>query len=68
MDLLRRTTAALAGKPGATLHVAETYPGPDDLWIADARGRHASEFLVQMEGPAPPLRRPPAPEAGLPQS
>jgi hypothetical protein len=27
-------------------------PGPDELWVSDSRGRYASEFLVQMRGPA----------------
>lgn len=46
LDLLRRDLAAIGPEPGATLHVTEMFPGPDDLF---ARGA-ASEFLVQLNG------------------
>jgi len=52
VDLLRRSVAALAGNSSGTLHVSEMYPGPEDLWIGDERGRFATEFLVQIQGPA----------------
>ncbi len=29
-------------------------PGPDDLWIADGRGRYAAELLLHLSGPAEP--------------
>jgi MFS family permease len=28
-------------------------PGPDDLWVRDSRGRHASEFLVHLRNLPP---------------
>ncbi|MBI3448682.1 MAG: lantibiotic dehydratase [Acidobacteria bacterium] len=51
VDLLRRSSARIPERPAPTLHVTEMLPGPGDLWIADARGHYASEFLVQMQGP-----------------
>jgi hypothetical protein len=27
-------------------------PGPDEMWIADERGRYAAEFLLHLSGPA----------------
>jgi hypothetical protein len=50
LDLLRRDLVTLSGEAEATLHVTEMYPGPDDLFIKDAEGGHAAEFLVQMDG------------------
>jgi len=32
--------------------VTEMLPAPDELWVRDEAGAYASEFLVQMEGPA----------------
>ena len=49
-DLLRRDLAGLAGEADAVLHVTEMLPGPGELFAADAAGRYASEFLVQMDG------------------
>jgi hypothetical protein len=33
--------------------VVEMFPAPDQLWVAGANGRHAAEFLVQMQHHAP---------------
>jgi hypothetical protein len=49
LDLLRRDLAALSGDPAGTLHVTEMFPGPDDLFVTDASGGFATEFLVQMD-------------------
>jgi hypothetical protein len=52
VDLLRR--ALLPAEEGAappTLHVTEMLPGPDEMWIADERGRYAAEFLLHLSGP-----------------
>jgi hypothetical protein len=49
-DLLRRDLAGLTGETDAAFHVTEMLPGPDALFAADAAGRYASEFLVQMNG------------------
>jgi len=32
--------------------VTEMLPAPDDLWVRDSAGAYATEFLIQMEGPA----------------
>jgi hypothetical protein len=50
-ELLRRTLAPGADRPPPTLHATEMLPGPDELWVRDAAGRYAAEFLVQMSGP-----------------
>jgi hypothetical protein len=50
LDLLRRDLAALSGDPGGTLHITEMFPGPGDLFVNDASGGFATEFLVQMDG------------------
>ena len=52
VDLLRRAVSAIAGQSDGTLYVTEMLPGPDQLWLRGDRGRHASEILVQLEGPA----------------
>lgn len=39
----------MAESPGTTLHVAEMLPDPEAMWIRDARGRYASEFLVHLQ-------------------
>ncbi|HVT17823.1 MAG TPA: lantibiotic dehydratase [Thermoanaerobaculia bacterium] len=44
-ELVRR---ALAAARGSALHVTEMLPGPDEMWVADRRGRYASEFLVHL--------------------
>jgi hypothetical protein len=49
LDLLRRDLAALSGEDGGTLHVTEFFPGPADLFVRDASGGFATEFLVQMD-------------------
>jgi hypothetical protein len=43
VELLERRVSG-----ATTLHVTEMLPGPDDLWVRDAHGRHASEFLVHL--------------------
>lgn len=53
VDLLRRTLgppseSSPQGGPVPTLHVTEMSPGPEELWVHDAQGRYAAEFLVQM--------------------
>lgn len=42
------------GAEGAApvLHVGEMLPGPDGLWLRDAHGRYASEFLLHVARPA----------------
>jgi len=55
VDLLRR--AQIPSKEGATppiLHVTEMLPGPDEMWIADERGRYATELLLHLSGPQEP--------------
>jgi hypothetical protein len=53
VDLLRRAlTPAAEGDTPPTLHVVEMLPGPDEMWIADERGRYAAEFLLHLSGPA----------------
>jgi len=46
VEMLLRSASA----PG-DLQVTEMLPGPDGMWIADDRGRYASEFLVHLQGP-----------------
>jgi len=48
VDLLHRTAAALPASD-ARLVVTEMLPGPGELWVRDAAGPYATEFLVQME-------------------
>jgi len=50
VDLLRRAIA-----PGR-VHVTEMLPGPEELWVRDARGRYASEFLMHMDNLAGDIR------------
>lgn len=51
VDLLRRAL------PGATrIHVTEMLPGPANLWLRDAGGRYASEFLVHADNLDPAAR------------
>jgi hypothetical protein len=47
VDLLRRT---LVPAP-PTLHVVEMLPIPEEMWVGDARGHYATEFLVHLAGP-----------------
>jgi hypothetical protein len=37
-------------KPWA-LHVTEMLPAPDELWVRDAAGHYASEFLLHLAYP-----------------
>jgi len=46
------------GQAGPALTFTEMLPAPEGLWVGDAAGRYASEFLVQLHGPAD-SRRPP---------
>jgi hypothetical protein len=52
-DLLRRAVASAAASGEAALHLTEMLPGPEDMWVRDARGSYATEFLVQLGGPDP---------------
>jgi hypothetical protein len=52
VDLVRGTLTRLAEREGARFVVTEMLPAPDELWVRDEAGAYASEFLVQMEGPA----------------
>ena len=62
VDRLGRALAAPPETAPPRLTVTEMLPGPSDLWLADAGGRYASEFLVQLAGRAAPAgRRPPTP-------
>jgi Lantibiotic dehydratase, N terminus len=56
VDLVRRAIAAIGETDAALLVVTEMLPGPDELWVRDEAGAYASEFLVQMEGPAAACR------------
>jgi hypothetical protein len=49
LDLLRRDLAALSRDEDGTLHITEMLPGPADLFVRDASGGFAAEFLVQMD-------------------
>jgi len=46
--LLERLVRELSEHPETDLHLTEMLPGPDELWVRDARGRYASEFLVHL--------------------
>jgi hypothetical protein len=48
LDLLRRDLATLSNEPDATLHLTAMCPGPDELFVRDASGGYATEFLVQL--------------------
>jgi hypothetical protein len=50
LDLLRRDLSALSGEKEATLYVSEMLPGPEELFVDDATGAYATEFLVQLDG------------------
>ena len=50
LDQLRRDLAALTAEKDPALHVAEMLPGPEDLFVRDAEGGYATEFLVQLSG------------------
>jgi len=52
VDLLRRAVTRIA-EDSVSLVVTEMLPGPEELWVRDAAGAYAAEFLVQMEGPTP---------------
>jgi hypothetical protein len=52
VDLLRRALSpSEEGAAPPTLHVTEMLPGPDEMWIADERGRYAAELLLHLSGP-----------------
>ena len=51
-DLLRRALVNAVSQENAVLEVTEMLPGPDDLWVRDERGSYATEFLIQLDGPA----------------
>ena len=50
-DLLRRAVAHASSEDQGSLYVTEMLPGPEELWVRDASGAYATEFLVQLEGP-----------------
>lgn len=50
VDLLRRAVAAHRTRNAARVYVTEMLPGPQDLWVADAAGRYATEFHIQAAG------------------
>ncbi|HEV7785246.1 MAG TPA: lantibiotic dehydratase, partial [Thermoanaerobaculia bacterium] len=55
VDLLRRAlTPTVEGAAPPILHVTEMLPGPDEMWIADERGRYAAELLLHLSGPRKP--------------
>ncbi|HYV18772.1 MAG TPA: lantibiotic dehydratase [Verrucomicrobiae bacterium] len=63
-DLVHRAAAPRGDRPssrgggsGPALTFTEMLPSPEGLWVGDASGRYASEFLVQLHGPTPPGRR-----------
>lgn len=46
-NFVRSVRRQVAAHPGAELVMTEMLPGPDDLWLTDARGeRYTSEFRV----------------------
>ncbi|HEV8199743.1 MAG TPA: lantibiotic dehydratase [Candidatus Polarisedimenticolia bacterium] len=51
-DLVHRAASPQGGRPGPALTFTEMLPSPEGLWVGDAAGRYASEFLVQLHGPA----------------
>lgn len=48
VDLFAHWAGPAALAPDVTVHVTEMLPRPEDLWVRDATGRYASEFLVQL--------------------
>jgi hypothetical protein len=50
VDLLRRLLTPPRDRPASALRATEMLPGPEDLWVRDADGVYAAEFLVQMAG------------------
>lgn len=53
VDLLRRAVSGASARDGGRLFVTEALPGPEEGWVRGDHGAHATEFLVQMQGPAP---------------
>jgi len=64
VDLLRRASAAAVASEDGRLVVTEMLPAPEDLWVRDAAGSYATEFLIQMDGPARAIERSPLAEVG----
>ncbi|MFY9825142.1 MAG: lantibiotic dehydratase [Thermoanaerobaculia bacterium] len=61
VDLLRRAlTPSEEGAAPPILHVTEMLPGPDEMWIADERGKYAAELLLHLRGPNEPNAPPQA--------
>lgn len=50
VDVLRRALPAPTAGAEAVLFVTEMLPGPEELWVQDASGGYATEFLVQLGG------------------
>jgi lantibiotic biosynthesis dehydratase-like protein len=49
LELFRRFWGSLEENDRCVL--SEMLPGPEQLWLRDAAGSYASEFLIQLEGP-----------------
>ncbi|HEU5182784.1 MAG TPA: lantibiotic dehydratase [Candidatus Polarisedimenticolia bacterium] len=52
VELIRRAASSREDRPAPTLYLTEMLPSPEGLWVCDRNGRYASEFLVQLHGPA----------------
>src|SRR5439155_13734218 len=50
IELLSRRPA---DSPATRLEITEMLPAPEEIWIADGRGRYASEFLVHLANVGP---------------
>jgi Lantibiotic dehydratase, N terminus len=49
LEPLRRSLAGRQGAGGAAvLHLVEMLPGSGEMWVRDARGSYAAEFLVSL--------------------
>jgi len=51
-DLVRRAATPRKAQPAPSLTFTEMLPSPEGHWVRDRAGRYASEFLVQLHGPA----------------
>jgi hypothetical protein len=52
LELLDHHALGATAAPNETVHLTEMLPAPDQSWVADARGRYASEFLVHLRSVA----------------
>lgn len=66
-DRLRRLLSPDDDGSSPTLYATEMLPGPSELWVRDARGRYAAEFLAQMYGGPWPTDSPDLPPRPMPR-